>query len=146
MVELEIRRVKLEDEPQWRELWNGYNRFYKRTVEARTTDRLWSNLFAESGQPFGFVAAYSRTVVGFAHYFFMPSTSDWAPRCYMQDLFADPVVRGRGVGRALIEAIYAAADEQKAAQTYWLTAESNTDARRLYARVATLTPFIKYMR
>jgi GNAT superfamily N-acetyltransferase len=33
-----------------------------------------------------------------------------APITYLQDLYADPEVRGKGVGRALIEAVYADAD------------------------------------
>jgi GNAT superfamily N-acetyltransferase len=43
------------------------------------------------------------------------------PRCYMQDLYADQEARGRGVGSALIEAVYAEADRHNASQTHWLT-------------------------
>lgn len=64
----------------------------------------------------------------------------------MQDLYADAEARGRGVGRALIEAVYAEADRHNAAQTYWLTDESNAIARQLYDRVAKATSFIKYRR
>ena len=64
----------------------------------------------------------------------------------MQNLYADPEKRGRGVGRALIEALYAEADRYDAAQAYRLTAESNATARRLYDAVATATSFIKYRR
>ena len=54
--------------------------------------------------------------------------------------------RGCGVGRSLIEAVYAAADARGADQVYWLTQEFNATARRLYDQVATATPFIKYRR
>ncbi len=59
---------------------------------------------------------------------------------------ADPEVRGQGIGRALIEAVYAAADEAGAADTYWMTQESNATARQLYDRIGQLTPFVKYSR
>jgi GNAT superfamily N-acetyltransferase len=146
MTTIEIRRIKESDKVEWQMLWRGYNEFYEREVEDRTTDRVWSSLQSGTGEPFGFVAMQDDTLVGFTHYFFLPSTSDWGPRCYMQDLFADPSVRGRGVGHKLIEAVYADADKNNAAQTYWLTATSNKTAQKLYERVATMTPFVKYRR
>ncbi|MEO1777476.1 MAG: GNAT family N-acetyltransferase, partial [Pseudomonadota bacterium] len=66
--------------------------------------------------------------------------------CYLQDLYAAPSVRGQGVGRRLIEAVYAAADAAGSPSVYWLTQHSNTDARTLYDRIGTLSPFIKYVR
>ena len=66
--------------------------------------------------------------------------------CYLQDLYADPELRGRGIGRALIEAVYAAADAQGCPSVYWLTQEFNTTARQLYDRIGVETPFIKYNR
>jgi GNAT superfamily N-acetyltransferase len=141
-----IRRFAPADRERWEILWQGYNRFYERPVEDRVTERLWSQLLAGTGQPFGFAAEVDGKVEGLAHYFFVFSTSDWNPRCYMQDLFADPVARGQGVGRSLIEAVYREADEHEAAQTYWLTQDFNETARRLYDRMARATSFIKYQR
>ena len=66
--------------------------------------------------------------------------------CYLQDLYADPDVRGSGVGRALIEAVYAAADAANAPSVYWLTQDFNHQARKLYDRIGVLTPFIRYNR
>ena len=65
---------------------------------------------------------------------------------YLQDLYADPEVRGTGVGRALIEAVYAEADKVRCPSVYWLTQDFNAEARKLYDRIGTLTPFIKYNR
>jgi GNAT superfamily N-acetyltransferase len=146
MTEVTIRRFAPEDRANWETLWQGYNTFYKRSVEPRVTDRLWSRLLEGSGEPFGFAAELEGKVVGLAHYFFVSSTSEWNPRCYMQDLFADPEIRGKGVGRALIEAVYSEADSHEAAQTYWLTQDFNETARKLYDKLAHATPFIKYQR
>jgi GNAT superfamily N-acetyltransferase len=146
MSEVTIRRFASSDRERWDALWQDYNKFYKRSIEHRVTERLWSRLIAGSGEPFGFAADMNGNVVGLAHYFFVFSTSDWTPRCYMQDLFVDPNIRGRGTGRALIEAVYAEADRHEAAQTWWLTQDFNEAARKLYDKVARPTPFMKYQR
>jgi GNAT superfamily N-acetyltransferase len=72
----------------------------------------------------------------------------WAagPRCYLEDLVTAAVARGSGVGRALIEAVYAAADARGADQVYWLTQKFNATARQLHDQVAEATPLIKYRR
>jgi GNAT superfamily N-acetyltransferase len=64
---------------------------------------------------------------------------------YLQDLYVAPEARGPARA-ALIEAVYAAADAAGRPNVYWLTQEFNTTARRLYDRIGTATPFIKYQR
>jgi GNAT superfamily N-acetyltransferase len=64
----------------------------------------------------------------------------------LQDLFADPDVRGSGIGRALIEGVYAKAKEAGSPEVYWMTQEFNATARRLYDRIAEKTPFIVYQK
>jgi GNAT superfamily N-acetyltransferase len=66
--------------------------------------------------------------------------------CYLQDLYAKEAVRGQGIGRALIEAVYGAADANGTPSVYWMTQDFNENARLLYDRIGTLTPFIKYSR
>ena len=66
--------------------------------------------------------------------------------CYLQDLYVDADLRGRSRGRALIEAVYAAADDAGCPSVYWLTQHFNAPGRRLYDRVGRLTPFIRYDR
>ena len=141
-----IRRFAPNDRGRWQTLWQGYNAFYKRGVEDRVTERLWSRLIGGGGEPFGFAAEIDGTVAGLVHYFFVFSTSDWNRRCYMQDLFVDPNIRGRGIDRALIEAVYAEADRHEASQTWWQTQDFNETARKLYDKVARPTPFMKYQR
>jgi GNAT superfamily N-acetyltransferase len=50
----------------------------------------------------------------------------------MNDLYVDPACRGRGVGRALIEASAAIARERGAHRLEWATAPGNKTAQRLY--------------
>jgi len=60
------------------------------------------------------------------------------------DLFADPSVRGQGVGRALIEAVHETAKTAGISGIYWMTQEFNYKGRMLYDQVAGRTPFIVY--
>jgi len=84
--------------------------------------------------------------VGLVHFLFHRHCWREENVCYLQDLYADPEIRGKGVGRALIEAVYAEADRVGSPSVYWLTQDFNSTARRLYDQVADLTPFIKYQR
>jgi GNAT superfamily N-acetyltransferase len=80
------------------------------------------------------------------HAVFHPST--WSPTayCYLEDLFVAREARHHGTGEALIEAVYKEADKRGATRTYWATKEDNATARRLYDRVAKLSPFVQYRR
>lgn len=88
----------------------------------------------------------SGAVVGLANVVFHPSTWSATHYCYLEDLFADEAVRGQGVGRALIEAVYDLADQRGASRTYWATQDNNATARRLYDHIGVLTPFVQYRR
>ncbi|MNY58822.1 Acetyltransferase (GNAT) family protein [compost metagenome] len=72
--------------------------------------------------------------------------SNWlvAHSCYLQDLFVNPEVRGGGVGRQLIEHVYAQARSAGSARVHWLTRESNHSAMRLYDRIAERSGFVQY--
>ena len=88
----------------------------------------------------------SGRIVGLAHYLFHRSTTQLAPVCYLQDLFTVEESRGKGVGRALIEAVYERAREAGAKRVYWQTHETNATAMRLYGQVAERSGFIVYRR
>jgi GNAT superfamily N-acetyltransferase len=80
------------------------------------------------------------------HYLFHRSTTRLTDVCYLQDLFTDPALRGRGVGRALIEAVAAAAREAGSSRLYWQTHTTNAAGRALYDKVAEHRGFIVYAR
>jgi GNAT superfamily N-acetyltransferase len=145
--DLVIRPILASDEAEWRRLWRAYLAFYETelpdAVFRSTFSRLLSGL---PGEYRGFLALVDGRPVGLAHYLFHRTCWSIADTCYLQDLFADPGVRGTGVGRRLIEAVYAAADAQGAASVYWMTQEFNHTARKLYDRIGVKTPFIEYNR
>lgn len=145
--QLTIRAIEPADAPEWRRLWHDYLVFYETTlpedVYAATFARLTSGA---PGEYRGFLALLGERPVGLAHYLFHRSCWSVADTCYLQDLYADPDVRGTGIGRALIEAVYGAADAHGAASVYWMTQDFNHRARRLYDRIGVKTPFIEYNR
>ena len=142
-----VRPLEAGDHDAWLPLWQGYLEFYKASIPPDVTASTWRRIVDPEGpiHAFGAFDGAGR-MVGIVHYLFHPVTWSEANRCYLEDLFVSPAARGTGAGRALIEAVYRAADEAGADQVYWLTAQENTTARRLYDRVARATPFMKYQR
>jgi GNAT superfamily N-acetyltransferase len=59
-------------------------------------------------------------------------------------MFTVEFARGRGVGRAMIEAVGVRAKAGGASRVYWHTGKTNARARALYDKVATLTKFVQY--
>jgi len=144
---LTIRPITKEDEPEWRRLWTGYLTFYESTVSEDVYRTSFSRLLTEDDREFnGLIAEYDGKPCGLVHYLFHRHMWHVENTCYLQDLYADPDMRSKGIGRALIEAVYDAADAAGASSVYWLTQEFNQTARHLYDRIGTLTPFIRYNR
>jgi len=143
-----IRPISAADRAAWGPLWAGYNAFYDRAgataLPAAVTQTLWERFFDPAEPVFALVAEQSGRMLGIVHYLFHRSTSRIEPVCYLQDLFTSPEARGRGVGRALIEGVYAQAHDAGAKRVYWQTRETNAAGRRLYDQVARHLGFIVY--
>lgn len=142
-----VRPLTLSDRPAWDDLWTAYLAFYESTRPPEIYDTYFERLLGDDPQDYsGLVAELDGKLVGLTHFLFHRHGWKIENVCYLQDLYADPTVRGRGVGRALIEGVYAAADAAGAPSVYWMTQDTNTEARKLYDRIGTLSPFIKYER
>ncbi|MEQ9608396.1 MAG: GNAT family N-acetyltransferase, partial [Kiloniellaceae bacterium] len=155
-----VRAVRREDHAQWLALWHAYNVFYGRSwgpdgappVEPEVTAAAWARFFDDAQPLWALVAedgdaeGEDGRLVGFTHYLFHLGTNSVAPLCYLEDLFTVEAARGRGVGRALIQAVCDAAKAAGSARVYWQTQEDNATARRLYDRVAQRPGFIIYQR
>jgi GNAT superfamily N-acetyltransferase len=142
----DIRALQPSDRAQWEILWKGYLRFYRQHLSDAVTDATFARLVDPRQAPYGLVAEREGTLLGFVHYLFHSSTWSLTDICYLEDLFVDPAARGGGVARALIHAVYAAADRVKAGSVYWMTQEFNADGRALYDTLAHRTSLIRYER
>jgi GNAT superfamily N-acetyltransferase len=143
---LHIRPFAPDDRQAWEVLWQGYLTFYKSTLSAEVTDTTWRRLNDPAEPMHGLVAVLDGRIVGIVHYLYHRSTWTIGDYCYLQDLFTAEEARGRGVARALIEAVYQRAQADRASRVYWLTHETNTTAQALYDKVASRSGFIQYRR
>ncbi len=144
---LTVRPLTAADEAQWRVLWTGYLDYYETSVPEEVYQSSFARMLSDGdGEFHGMVAELDGKLVGLVHYLFHRHGWKIENVCYLQDLYTDPTVRGKSIGRALIEATYKAADEAGSPNVYWLTQNFNEAGRRLYDRVGQLTPFIKYSR
>lgn len=144
---LTIRSLTQADQAEWRRLWTAYLEFYETSVPEAVYATTFARLLdADRPQQNALVADLEGRLVGLVHYIYHAHNWKVEDVCYLQDLYADPDVRGQGIGRALIEAVYDAADANGTPTVYWTTQDFNATARKLYDRIAHLTPFIKYQR
>ena len=144
MRDIVIRGVRDADFDHWLVLWEGYNRFYERSVDEAVTRTTWQRFFNQEEPVYAHIAERDGRILGLVHYLFHRSTATIAPVCYLQDLFTNGQARGQGIGRALIESVYAAAGERGSPRVYWLTHETNAQARLLYDDLAERSGFIQY--
>jgi len=143
-----VRTVQPSDYAQWKPLWDGYNAFYGRKGDTALSDEItsatWSRFFDEREPVHTLVAEQSGKILGLVHYIFHRSTISIAPTCYLQDLFTLEAARGKGIGRALIEEVYRRAQAAGCERVYWHTHQTNTNAMKLYDKVAENSGFLVY--
>ena len=143
-----IRPIAASDFAAWDRLFRAYIAFYEASVPDDVIALTWLRALEGADGLCGLIAvdAAAGDALGFATLVFHRST--WSPTwyCYLEDLFVDAAARGRGIGRALIEATYAEADRRGATRTYWATQAKNAEARRLYDDIGELTEFVQYRR
>jgi GNAT superfamily N-acetyltransferase len=141
-----IRDVAPADRSAWLRLWLGYLDFYETSLDPAITDTTWTRFLDPAEPMFCLVAeGDDGALIGFVNCVLHRGTWSIGDFCYLEDLYVSPDARRGGVGRALIEAVYARADELECGRVYWLTHESNP-ARKLYDEVARHLGFIQYRR
>lgn len=139
-----IRRLAPEERAQWEALWKAYQAFYEVDIPAQTTELTWSR-FHDASEPMHAIGAFDGDrLTGFVHAIFHRSCWLADHTCYLQDLYVENSQRGKGTATALIEAVADLARSHGAARLYWLTHESNKNARRLYDKIAEQSGFIQY--
>lgn len=144
MMSVTIRAIERKDYDQWALLWQAYRHFYESPAPADVTEATWNRFFDGLEPVRAWVAEQDGHLVGLVHFIFHRSTWFVGPVCYLQDLYTLESLRGQGIGRALIETVYAQAHQNNAARVYWLTHASNLAAQALYDKMADRSGFIQY--
>ncbi len=144
---IEIRPLVAGDRAEWDRLWAAYLAFYKTERPKDIFDLTFGRYIdPDRADMMAWIAMSGERGVGLVHVILHAHGWQDTPITYLQDLYADPEVRGRGVGRALIETVYDDADRAGRPNVYWMTQTGNTTARQLYDRIAVATDFMKYSR
>jgi ribosomal protein S18 acetylase RimI-like enzyme len=142
-----IRALTSKDYSQWHMLWSNYLAFYETELDEAIFKGTFQKLISKNNpSQNALVSEDDSALNGLVHFIAHPHNWKSEHVVYLQDLYTDVDMRGKGIGRALIEAVYKIADENDTPTVYWLTQDHNHVARHLYDRIGTLTPFIKYNR
>jgi GNAT superfamily N-acetyltransferase len=139
-----VRPLAETDHDAWLPLWKGYQAFYKTNIADDVSVVTWKRFHDVNEPMFALGAFDGETLVGITHYLFHRTCWSIERTCYLQDLFTAETARGKGVGRALIEAVYVAAKLENCQRVYWQTHETNAVAQVLYNEIAERSGFIVY--
>ena len=145
MVEPVIRPVRANDAAAWHTLWRGYCDFYRATVPEAATAATWARVLEPDAKVRCIVAELDGRVCGLANYVLHENTWGVQPVCYLEDLFVQPSARGKGVGKALVEALRRSMATEGWSRLYWNTREDNAPARRLYDRFTRADGCVRYV-
>ncbi|KPD02237.1 GNAT family N-acetyltransferase [Moellerella wisconsensis] len=139
-----IELIQPDEYQQWLPLWQSYQQFYQVTLSELTTKITWQRFFDTNEPVYCAVAKIGNELIGFTHFVFHRST--WAEKnfCYLEDLFVVPNIRGKQVGKQLIDYVKRQALDQQCARLYWHTQETNSTAQKLYDWVAEKPGVIEY--
>ncbi len=106
-----------------------------------TPEKLRPHLFGERAVVEALVAESAGDVVGFALFFTNFSTFLAQPGLYLEDLYVQPSLRGRGVGEALLSRVGRLAVEREYGRFEWSVLDWNANAIRFYEKMgATVMP------
>jgi GNAT superfamily N-acetyltransferase len=142
--ELTIQALQADDFDAWLDLWKDYQAFYHTDVPDAATEAAFARMIDPQDPCWGALGRVGGRPLGLVHVIRHKSNWTVGDYAYLQDLFVSEAARGKGLGRALIEHVYARATSEACANVYWLTAETNWQARQLYDRVARRTGFLEY--
>jgi GNAT superfamily N-acetyltransferase len=139
-----IRPVEAKDRSEWEVLYRGYADFYEVEMTDEKLSTLWSWLHDPSHVEECRVYESDGHLVGLMHFRAMPSPLRAGDVCFLDDLFVDPVERGKNAGKQLLEDLQDVASERGWDAIRWITRDTNYRAKALYDRMATKTYWHTY--
>jgi GNAT superfamily N-acetyltransferase len=129
----EIAPVSADHYEELLPLIAAYQRFYEvDDVDEARNREFFRRFLAPSEVGLLLGARAEDRFLGYACLYWHFSSTQAVETVLMNDLYVDAEARGRGVGRALIEASAEVARTRGAAHLQWATAPDNHTAQRLY--------------
>jgi GNAT superfamily N-acetyltransferase len=130
---LEIRPIRRDEVDHGLPLYAGYQRFYGVPEPDDERNRSFFARFVEPSEEGLLLGAWDQgELVGFACLYWTFSSVRAAEVALMSDLFVAGGVRGKGIGRALVDAAAEAARSRGLHHLEWFTAPDNATAQRVY--------------
>jgi len=129
---ISVKALTIDDRMGWESLWQGYQNHLRSRLPDSVVGETWLKLM-DARVPLyglaGFIDTYR--MAGIIHYSFSPSSWSKGPMCQIQDLYVGNELRGQGVGHALIDGAFIAADKEKCSQVFWHLNRSDFRAKLL---------------
>ncbi|KJK16268.1 GNAT family N-acetyltransferase [Pseudomonas sp. 2(2015)] len=144
MPNVTIRPVTADDHSAWLPLWQAYQQFYETRIDDEVSAVAWARMLDPAEPTNAALAWVDGKALGMVHWIYHRSNWSIENSCYLQDLYVQSEQRGLGIGRQLIEYVYATAKAAGCAKVHWLTHESNATAISLYEQVAERPGFIQF--
>jgi len=126
----QIRRAGPEDAAEIARLLHDFNREYDEPTPAVVALTGYARELLAAGEMTVLLAGAGPDGLSLIRY--RPCIWTGGPEAHLQELYVVPPLRGRGIGRALLEATMAAAREAGASGIDLNTGETDTAARALY--------------
>jgi GNAT superfamily N-acetyltransferase len=130
---MSLRRAVRADVPEILRLIRALAEYEKLSDEVVATEAaLAETLFGTRSAAELLLAEEGGRAVGFALFFQNYSTFLAKPGIYLEDLFVDPAARGKGLGKALLQAIAKIAVERGCGRFEWSVLDWNEPAIGFY--------------
>lgn len=132
----EIRPAISADIPVIRQLIRDLADYERAPNEAvATAEGLQEVLFGKEPAAHVLLGLENESAVGFAVYFFNFSTWLGRPGLYLEDLFVQPQMRGKGYGRALLVRLAQIARDKNCGRMEWAVLDWNEPAIGFYKKL-----------
>lgn len=134
MPDFKIRKAKKEDCPRLLELVKGLALYEKAPHEVTISpEHFEESGFGENPVWWAFVAEKENLIVGFALYYIRFST--WkGQRLYLEDIYVEPEMRGKGIGALLFERLIEEGKEKNFSGMMWQALDWNEPALNFYKK------------
>ncbi len=139
MADTNIKSATIEDVPLILTFIKELAEFEKLLHEVTATEAiLRETLFGDNPKAEVIIAYYGNNPIGFALFFHNFSTFLGKPGIYLEDLYVKPEVRGRGVGKKMLQYLAQLTLERNCGRLEWWVLDWNQQAIDFYRSIGAI--------